>query len=83
MKGFGTFCGLYMKQVNPYVQRTLAIVLNAADNVRARCAKHTDKKFGNGGTASHAAEKARKAERRAQEAAKNTLNDKLLRRLST
>ncbi|KAK3818604.1 MAG: hypothetical protein J3Q66DRAFT_368686 [Benniella sp.] len=83
MKDFDTRCGLYMKQVKPYVQRTFTVDLNA-DNVRAWCTKHTDEMFGNGRTASRAVEKARKAERRAQEAAKKapaeSLKDKFLKK---
>ena len=84
MKGYDACSDMYMKQVNPYVQRTLTVVLNAADNVRSWCVKHTDEMLGNGRTARHAAEKARKAERRAQEAAKKapaeSLKDKLLKK---
>ncbi|KAK3819551.1 MAG: hypothetical protein J3Q66DRAFT_334862 [Benniella sp.] len=84
MKGYDACSEWYMKQVNPYVQRTLTVVLNAADDFRSWCVKHTDEMFGNGRTARHAAEKARKAERRAHEAAKKahaeSLKDKLLKK---
>ncbi|KAI1304668.1 hypothetical protein EDD11_005068 [Mortierella claussenii] len=79
-KAYGTANTLYMKHVNPYAEQTLAVLLDAAGNVKESFAKHTDEIWGTRfskqnkskiGRATHrASKKADQVKQKAQKAGK-------------